>query len=56
MADRTIKVILRAEVNKFRADMATAGQSAMEAAKKTETAWDKSNSKLHGICSLPPAE
>lgn len=49
MADRTIKVILRAEVNKFRADMATAGQSAMEAARKTETAWDKSNSKLGGL-------
>lgn len=49
MADRTIKVILRAEVNKFRADMATAGQSAMEAAKKTETAWDKSTSKLGGL-------
>lgn len=49
MTDRTIKVILRAEVNKFRADMATAGQSAMEAARKAETAWDKSNSKLGGL-------
>lgn len=43
---RTVSVILRAEIGKFRADMQTAGQVASEAARKTETAWDKSTSSL----------
>lgn len=46
MSTRTLKVVLRAEVNQFKADMAAAGKASDEAAKKTETAWDKSTSRL----------
>ena len=47
MADnRTVSVTLKAKVDSFKADMAAAAKSASDAAQKTETAWDKSNSGL----------
>ena len=46
MSTRTLKVVLRAEVNQFKADMAAAGKASDDAAKKSETAWDKSTSRL----------
>lgn len=39
---RSVKVVLTAKVDAFKADMAAAGKAATEAAQKTETAWDKS--------------
>lgn len=52
MADRSVKVILRAEVNQFKSDVASAGKAARDAAKQTETAWDKSSSKLGNLAKL----
>lgn len=52
MADRSVKVILRAEVNQFKADVASAGKAARDAAKQTETAWDKSSSKLGNLAKI----
>ena len=47
MADnRTVSVTLKAKVDAFKADMAAAAKSASDAAQKTETAWDKSNTGL----------
>ena len=46
MAERSISVRLRAEVNQFKSDMAAAGKAASDAAAKTETAWDKSSSHM----------
>ncbi len=47
MADnRTVSVTLKAKIDSFKADMAAAAKSASDAAQKTETAWDKSNSGL----------
>ncbi|WCE39116.1 phage tail tape measure protein [Brevibacterium sp. BDJS002] len=40
---RSTKVVLSAKVDAFKADMAAASKSAMDAAQKTETAWDKSS-------------
>ncbi|QPR39598.1 phage tail tape measure protein [Brevibacterium casei] len=39
---RSVSVVLSAKVNQFKADMAAAGKSAVDAARETETAWDKS--------------
>ncbi|MGZ1491320.1 phage tail tape measure protein [Brevibacterium sediminis] len=39
---RSVRVILAAKVDAFKADMAAAGKAATDAAQKTETAWDKS--------------
>src|SRR5690606_21558829 len=48
MADnRTVSVTLKAKIDSFKADMATAGKAASDAAKQTETAWDKSHT---GMC------
>lgn len=44
--NRTVSVVLSAKVNAFKADMAAAGKSASDAAQKTETAWDKSNTGM----------
>ena len=41
---RSVRVILAAKVDAFKADMAAAGKAATDAAQKTETAWDKSTS------------
>lgn len=47
MADnRTVSVTLKAKVDSFKADMAAAAKSASDAAQKTETAWDKSNTGM----------
>lgn len=46
MAERTVSVTLKAKVDAFKADMAAAGKSASDAAQKTETAWDKSNTGM----------
>ncbi|MFE1082431.1 phage tail tape measure protein [Brevibacterium sediminis] len=39
---RSVRVVLAAKVDAFKADMAAAGKAATDAAQKTETAWDKS--------------
>lgn len=39
---RSVSVVLSAKVNQFKADMAAAGKSAADAARQSETAWDKS--------------
>lgn len=46
MAERTVSVTLKAKVDSFKADMAAAGKAASDAAQKTETAWDKSNTGM----------
>lgn len=46
MATRNVSVRLRAEVNQFKADMQAAAKASSDAAKQTETAWDKSNSHM----------
>ena len=46
MANRTISVRLKAEVNQFKADMATAAKASAAAAKETEAAWDQSSSHM----------
>ena len=40
---RSVRVVLAAKVDAFKADMAAAGKAATDAAQKTETAWDKSS-------------
>ncbi|WP_432789238.1 phage tail tape measure protein [Brevibacterium sp. K11IcPPYGO002] len=40
---RSVRVVLAAKVDAFKAEMAAAGKSAVDAAQKTETAWDKSS-------------
>ena len=40
---RSVRVVLAAKVDAFKADMAAAGKAASDAAQKTETAWDKSS-------------
>lgn len=40
---RSVRVVLAAKVDAFKADMAAAGKAAADAAQKTETAWDKSS-------------
>lgn len=42
---RSVSVTLSAKVNQYKADMAAAGKSAVDAAQKTETAWDKSSTR-----------
>ncbi|WP_172171047.1 phage tail tape measure protein [Brevibacterium sp. CT2-23B] len=39
---RSVSALLSVKVNQFKADMASAGKAAVDAANKTETAWDKS--------------
>ncbi|WP_167197919.1 phage tail tape measure protein [Brevibacterium pigmentatum] len=39
---RNVSALLSVKVNQFKADMAAAGKAAVDAANKTETAWDKS--------------
>ena len=47
MADnRTVSVTLKAKIDSFKADMAAAGKAASDAAQKTETSWDKSNTGM----------
>ena len=47
MADnRTVSVTLKAKVDAFKADMSAAGKAASDAAKQTETSWDKSNTGM----------
>ena len=41
---RNVSVVLSAKIDRYKADMATAAKAAMDAAQKTETAWDKSSS------------
>lgn len=43
---RSVTVVLSAKVNQYKADMAMAGKSAVDAAQKTETAWDKSSTRM----------
>ena len=45
-ANRTISVRLKAEIDSFRRDMQAAAKASSDAAKQTETAWDKSNSHM----------
>lgn len=46
MADRSVVVRLAVEANQFKSDMASAGQSAAQAAAKTTTAWGKPRSEF----------
>ena len=45
-AERTVKVIVRAEINAFKSDMAAAAKAAQDTAKKTEEAGKKAESGI----------
>lgn len=49
MTVRSMSVRIKADVNQFRADMAAAGKAAEDAAKKTETSWEKSSSRMGAL-------
>lgn len=43
---RSVSVVLSAKIDRFKADMALAGKTAVDAAQKTETAWDNSSTTM----------